>query len=110
MFDRRPTGLQAFSGHAGEPIARLNACEGFARSMLMGLIPLLALEALGSKEMVTRAYLAASILTLLITLNFAGLERLLQRRWVVTLGVGFSITAILILTFGEAYNPIQDAI
>ncbi len=103
MFDKRPTGLQAFSGHAGEPIARLNACEGFARSMLMGLIPLLALEALGSKEMVTRAYLAASILTLLITLNFAGLERLLQRRWVVTLGVGFSLTAILILTFGEGW-------
>ncbi len=69
----------------------------------MGLIPLLALEALGSKEMVTRAYLAASILTLLITLNFAGLERLLQRRWVLTLGVGFSITAILILTFGEGW-------
>jgi hypothetical protein len=48
LFDRRPTGLQAFSGNAGEPIARLNACEGFARSLLMGLIPLLALEALGS--------------------------------------------------------------
>jgi MFS family permease len=103
LFDRRPTGLQAFSGHAGEPIARLNACEGFARSLLMGLIPLLALEALGSKEMVTRAYLAASILTLLITLNFAGLERLLQRRWVVSLGVGFSLTAIFILTIGDGW-------
>jgi MFS family permease len=103
LFDRRPTGLQAFSGHAGEPIARLNAFEGFARSLLMGLIPLLALEALGSKEMVTRAYLAASILTLLITLNFAGLERLLQRRWVVSLGVGFSLTAILILSIGDGW-------
>jgi MFS family permease len=103
LFDRRPTGLQAFSGHAGEPIARLNACEGFARSLLMGLIPLLALEALGSKEMVTRAYLAASILTLVITLNFAGLERLLQRRWVVSLGVGFSLIAIMILTFGDGW-------
>ena len=71
--------------------------------MLMGLIPLLALEALGSKEMVTRAYLAASILTLVITLNFAGLERLLQRRWVVSLGVGFSLTAIMILTFGDGW-------
>ncbi|MCP4765097.1 MAG: MFS transporter [Gammaproteobacteria bacterium] len=103
MFDRRPTGLQAFSGRAGEPLARLNACEGFARSLMIGLIPLLALEALGSKEMVTRAYLAASILTLLITLNFATLERLLQRRWVVTLGVGFTLTAILILTFGQGW-------
>ena len=103
MFDRRPTGLQAFTGHAGEPIARLNALEGFARSLLVGIIPLLALEALGSKEMVTRAYLAASILTLLITLNFAGLERLLQRRWVLTLGAGCSLSAILILIFGEGW-------
>ena len=103
MFDRRPTGLQAFSGHAGEPIARLNACEGFARSLLMGLIPLLALEALGSKEMVTRAYLGASILTLLITLNFATLERWLQRRWVLTLGASFSLTAVTILAFGSGW-------
>jgi MFS family permease len=103
LFDRRPTGLQAFSGDAGEPLARLNACEGFARSLLIGLIPLMALEALGSKEMVTRVYLAASILTLLITLNFAFLERLLQRRWVLTLGVGFTILAILILAFGSGW-------
>jgi MFS family permease len=103
LFERRPTGLQAFSGHAGEPIARLNAFEGFARSLLVGIIPLLALEALGSKEMVSRAYLAASLLTLLITLNFAGLERLLQRRWVLTLGAGFSLTAVSILSFGEGW-------
>lgn len=101
MFDRRPTGLQAFAGNAGEPIARLNAFEGFARSLIIGIIPLLALEALGSKEMVTRAYLLASILTLFITLNFALLERLLQRRWVLTLGVGFTISATLILIFGD---------
>ena len=103
MFDRRPTGLQAFAGHAGEPLARLNALEGFARSLIIGLLPLLALEALGSKEMVTRAYLAASVLTLVITLNFASLERLLQRRWVVTLGGGFTLTAVLILAFGDGW-------
>lgn len=102
MFDRRPTGLQAFSGNAaGEPLARLNAFEGFARSLIVGIIPLLALEALGSKELVTRAYLLASILTLMITLNFASLERLLHRRWVLTLGVGFTISAVIILIFGD---------
>ena len=102
MFDRRPTGLQAFSGNAaGEPLARLNAFEGFARSLIVGIIPLLALEALGSKELVTRAYLLASILTLMITLNFASLERLLHRRWVLTLGVGFTIFAVIILIFGD---------
>jgi len=57
LFDRRPAALLVVSGSAGESFARLNALEGIARSLLVGVIPLLALEALGSKEMVTRAYL-----------------------------------------------------
>lgn len=101
MFDRRPAALLVVSGRAGESFARLNALEGIARSLLMGVIPLLALEALGSKEMVTRAYLLASILTLAITLNFAMLERLLQRRWVVTLGAACTMIAMTILILGE---------
>ncbi|HEY5740729.1 MAG TPA: MFS transporter [Gammaproteobacteria bacterium] len=101
MFDRRPAALLVVSGGAGESFARLNALEGIARSLLMGVIPLLALEALGSKELVTHAYLFASILTLAITLNFATLERLLQRRWVVTLGAGCTLVAMLILLFGD---------
>lgn len=101
MFDRRPAALLVVSGTAGESFARLNALEGIARSLLVGVIPLLALEVLGSKELVTRAYLFASILTLTITLNFAALERLLQRRWVVTLGAGCMLAALLILLFGD---------
>jgi MFS family permease len=89
LFDRRPAALLVVSGRAGESFARLNALEGIARSLLMGVIPLLALEAL------------ASILTLAITLNFAALERLLQRRWVVTLGAGCTLAAMLILLFGD---------
>ena len=104
MFQRRPTGLQAFAGNAGEPIGRLNSFEGFGRSLIVGIIPLLALESLGSKELVTRAYLLASLLTLLVTLNFATLERLLRRRWVVTLGAGFSVAAALILIFGQGFS------
>ena len=101
MFDRRPAALLVVSGRAGESFARLNALEGIARSLLMGVIPLLALEVLGSKEMVTRAYLLASILSLTITLNFAALERLLQRRWVVTLGVACTMIAMTILLLGD---------
>ncbi len=89
------------SGRAGEVFARLNALEGFARALIVGVIPLLALEALGSKEKVTWAYLVGSALTLAITLNFATLERLLQRRWVMTLGAGCTGVAILILLFTE---------
>ena len=89
MSEPGPVGLRAFVGDAGIPLARLNAFECFSRALLVGVIPLLALEALGSKQAVTHAYLLASLLTLSVTLNFASLERRLQRRWVVTLGGGF---------------------
>jgi ACDE family multidrug resistance protein len=101
MFEKRPTGLQAFSGDSGKPLAKLNAFEGFARSLLVGVIPLLALEALGSKEAVTQAYLFASVLTLMITLNFATLERWLQRRWVVTLAGFFMIIAAVVFLLAK---------
>lgn len=101
MFDRRPAALLVVPGTAGESFARLNALEGVARSLLVGVIPLLALEILGSKELVTRAYLLASILTLAITLNYATLERLLKRRWVMTLGAACFLAAILILVNGD---------
>jgi ACDE family multidrug resistance protein len=101
LFERRPTGLQAFKGDAGRPLAKLNAFEGFSRSILIGVIPLLVLEALGSKEAVTQAYLFASILTLSITLNFAAIERLLKRRWVLTLGVFFTLIAVSIFWLAD---------
>ncbi len=101
MFERRPAALLVVSGRAGEVFARLNALEGFARALIIGVIPLLALDALGSKEAVTWAYLVGSALTLAITLNFATLERVLQRRWVMTLGAGFTGVAVAILLFAD---------
>ena len=101
MFVRRPSALLVVSGTAGESFARLNALEGIARSLLIGVIPLMVFEALGSKELVTRTYLVASMLTLAITLNFAGLERVLQRRWVMTLSSAFTLLAVVILLFAS---------
>jgi ACDE family multidrug resistance protein len=99
-----PIGLRASLGDAGVPLSLLNALENFSRALLVGVIPLLALEALGSKEAVTRAYLLASLLTLAVTLNFAVLERRLKRRRVVTLGAVFSLTSALIFWFGGGYE------
>ncbi|MFT5504132.1 MAG: ACDE family multidrug resistance protein [Gammaproteobacteria bacterium] len=82
----------------------MNALECFSRALLVGVIPLLAFEALGSKEAVTLAYLFASLLTLTITLNFARLERMIKRRWVVTLGGIFSILAATIFMFSTGYG------
>jgi hypothetical protein len=100
MFHKRPPGLNSLVSEAGNSLSKLNALEGVSRSVLVGVVPLLALEALGSKQAVTWAYLLGSIMTLVITLNFASLERLLHRRWVVTLGGGFLIAATYFLYTG----------
>jgi len=86
------------------PLARLNALECFSRALLVGVVPLLAFEALGSKQAVTQVYLLASLLTLTVTLNFATLERRLQRRRVVTLGCGLSLVSALIFWLGGGYE------
>ena len=100
MFHRRPAGLVTLVNSAGASLAKLNALDGLSRSMLVGLVPLLALDALGSKQAVANAYLLASLMTLAITLNFATIERFLGRRWVVTLAGGFLIGAAFILYIG----------
>jgi MFS family permease len=104
LQDRSPIGFRASVGDAGVPLARLNALECFSRALLVGVIPLLAFEALGSKQAVTQVYLLASLLTLTVTLNFATLERWLHRRRVVTLGCGLSLVSALIFWFGGGYE------
>ncbi len=104
MFHRRPTGLDTLVSEAGNSLAKLNALDGVSRSMLVGVVPLLALQALGSKEAVTNAYLIGSVMTLMITLNFASLERWLKRRWVLTLGGVFLIIATGVLYFGNGFE------
>lgn len=104
MQDRSPIGFRAAVGDAGLPLARLNALECFARALLVGVVPLLAFDALGSKQAVTQVYLLASLLTLTVTLNFATLERWLRRRHVVTLGCVLSLVSALIFWFGGSYE------
>ncbi len=104
MFHRRPTGLESLGDHAGVSIARLGAMDGFARAVLVGVVPLMALQALETKEAVTRVYLLASVITLCITLNFAALEHLLQRRRVVVLSSLFLIIAAAVLYLGNGLS------
>ena len=104
MFHRRPLGLDQLSAQTGISLARLTGTEGFARALLVGIVPLVALEALGSKQAVSNVYLAGSIFTLLITLNLGTLERLLQRRRVVTLGGLFLILAAVFIYI--QYGPL----
>lgn len=99
MLPPRPSGVIALAADTdtGGALARLTALEGLSRAVLVGIIPLIAFEALGSKEAVAQTYLIAAIITLFITLNFSRLEKILQRRWVLSLGgVLLIISSILI--------------
>ncbi len=101
MFHRRPLGLNTLATDAGGSIARMASVEGFSRAVLIGIVPLVALDALGSKAAVAQTYLIGALFTLAITLNFSLLEKWLQRRRVVLLSGCFLIGATIALYAGS---------
>ena len=98
MLHNRPLGLNTVvaNTNAGSSLARLNGLESFSRSIIVGVIPLLAYKAVGNKEAVAHMYLMASIFTFCITLNFSRLERIIQRRWVISLSAVFISSAAVL--------------
>ncbi len=104
MFHRRPIALDQLSPWVSISLARLAGIEGFSRALLVGIVPLIAFETLGSKELVSYVYLAGAVFTLCITLNIGTLERLLNRSFVVTMGGVFLAFAALCLY--TTYGPL----
>ena len=98
---RRLEGLTQIESHAGIELARLSGFEGLARSVMVGVIPLTALEALGSKQAVSYVFFGGALITLAFTLNVGWLELRLQRRWVITLAGAFLILAASLFMFAE---------
>ena len=98
---RRPEGLFVLDESAGSGIARLSGLEGFARSVMVGVVPLAALDALGSKEAVSYVFIGGALITVLFTLNVGTLERRLPRRWVVTMAAVFLIVASALLAVAD---------
>lgn len=98
---RRPEGLSQIEPGAGSELARLSGLEGLARSVIVGVVPLAALDALGSKAAVSYVFLGGAVITLLFTLNVDRLERLMHRRWVVTMSIGCLITAMLLFLVAD---------
>lgn len=68
-------------------LASLGALEGLARSSVMGVLPLITLDALGTKSRVSIAYFVGAALAFAVTLNLGTIERLLTRKWTVTAGL-----------------------
>jgi MFS family permease len=96
---RRPEGLSQIESDAGDELARLSGLEGLSRSVIVGVVPLTALDALGSKAAVSYVFLGGATITLLFTLNVDRLERRMQRRWVVTMSIGCLVAAMLLFMF-----------
>ncbi|MCB0019212.1 MAG: MFS transporter [Anaerolineales bacterium] len=101
MFIRRPLFLSQLSNDVGGSLARLSGLDGFARATLVSVIPLVALKAFGSKDVIASVYFASTIFTLIFTINLAYLERLLTRRGLVTLGGLFLIVSVLLFSVGR---------
>jgi len=99
MLLQRPHLLQQLDRDASRSLALLCGFEGLARSLLVGLMPIIALESLGSKEAVTYAYLVGGWMALMVTLNVGRFERWMPRRWVVTGAFMSLVGATLLFTF-----------
>ncbi|MEM9653255.1 MAG: MFS transporter [Actinomycetota bacterium] len=85
-------------------ISWLSGLEGFSRSIPSSIVPLLALQALGTRSAVSYAYLIGSSLALLATLSVGRLHDLLPRRWIVSISLGMMVAAVSI--FAVASGPL----
>lgn len=85
-------------------MAILAGLEGLARASIVGVVPLIALSRLETKEAVSIAYAIGSALTLVVTLNLAPLERVMKRRWILTTGVGAFVVACCLFALGPGWT------
>lgn len=76
-------------------LARLAGIDGFARSIMIGVLPLIALQAFGSKDIIAALYFASSLFTLVFTMNIGLLELLLRRRMLMVLSGLLLIGSVL---------------
>jgi len=99
MFPRRVQPIWYLEFAGAKSLARLGFLETSARSIVSGVVPLAALDALGDKQAVSWAYVVGAACALIVTLNVGMLERRFARRWVTTLGLVFLIASAATFTF-----------
>jgi MFS family permease len=107
MSYRKPFFLNQLPSETAVSLSRLAGIEGFSRSILVGVLPLVALKAFGDKETISSVYFVSAVITLIFTLNISILERLLSRRWLVTLG---GLLLILSVLFYYTEKPLLFAL
>lgn len=104
MRNRSLFGLSLVEGAEGEQIARMSGLEGLTRSVMVGSVPIAALERLGSTMAVSLAFAIGSGASMIGTLWIDRFERSVGRRWVLTAGVVTVIAAALLFAYGAAWT------
>ena len=95
MLHKRPILIDHIGPDVTTSLGRLAGIEGMARAMLVGIVPIIALDIFGSKDVIASVYFGSTLFSLLFTPNLPTLERILQRRGLVTLSGLLLMTAIL---------------
>jgi MFS family permease len=75
--------------------------EGFSRAVMVGVVPLTALEALGSKAAVSYVFAGGAVITTAFTLTAGRLEARIQRRWLTTMASGLVLVAALLFMVAD---------
>ena len=101
MFPRRVQPLWYLEFEGAQSLAKLGFLETSARSIVSGVVPLAAIDALGDKQSVSLAYVAGAVVALVVTLNLGVLERRFMRRWVTTLGLTLLVGAAAVFSFAD---------
>ncbi len=85
-------------------MARLAGLEGLTRAVMVGTVPLAALDALGSKTAVSVAFLLGSTSGVVVTLYIGRIEQIVARRWVLSGGIAAVFAAAGLFAYGPAWG------
>lgn len=101
---RHPMWLRRLSDPCAETFATLYAIEALTRSILTTIIPLQALEVMGTSQKVSQLYFWVGLSGLCFGLLVPALVRLLARRYVVSIAAGLLLAACAAIAFGEFWG------
>lgn len=104
MRNRSLFSTALIGGSEGEQIARMSALEGLARAIMVGSVPIAALERLGSELAVSLAFAIGSGASIVGVLWIDRSERRVGRRWVLTIGVGALIASAALFALGPPWT------
>ncbi len=80
--------------------ATLGGIEAVVRGTTLSVYPVLLYRAFGDAAIVSQIYFTVGVLSLITGLMIPGLTRLIARRWVYSLGVGFYLTSAVLGLIG----------